>query len=290
MYSAIRKNKINTVLIMLLFVVIIGALGLLAGYIYNNPSITIFAVGGATIYALIQYFMASRMALSMAAAREITAAENPRLYHTVENLAITTGMPMPRVYIIDDPAPNAFATGRNPENAVVAATTGLLEIMSDRELEGVMAHELGHVKNYDIRVNMIVYGLVVAIGMLADMLMRMAFFARGNRNNNPAVMIFGLVAMFVAPVIATVVQLAISRQREYLADATGAHVTRDAPGLASALHKLQEYGRPLQQQNSSMAHMWMADPQRPGMMQKLFATHPPLPDRIRRLLEMQDKF
>lgn len=227
----------------------------------------------------------------MSGAQRITEADNPRLYRIVENLSITTGTPMPEVYIVHDPAPNAFATGRNPENAMVAATTGLLDIMTDSELEGVMAHELGHVRNYDIRVSMIVYGLVVAIGMLADMFMRMAFFARGNNNNsNPVMLVFGLVAMLVAPLIASVVQLAVSRQREYLADATGALTTRHPEALASALHKLSEYGRPLQRQQSSMAHLWIADPLKPGIMDRLFATHPPIPDRIRRLLDMGGKF
>ncbi|QZY52656.1 M48 family metallopeptidase [Leucobacter tenebrionis] len=291
MYSAIRRNKINSVLIILLFIVIIGGLGWLAAYIYNSPGIVIAVVVFAAAYALFQYFAAGRQAIMMSGAQRITEADNPRLYRIVENLSITTGTPMPEVYIVNDPAPNAFATGRNPENAMVAATTGLLDIMTDPELEGVMAHELGHVRNYDIRVSMIVYGLVVAIGMLADMFMRMAFFSRGNNNNgNPVMLIFGLVAMVVAPLIASVVQLAVSRQREYLADATGALTTRHPEALASALHKLSEYGRPLQRQQSSMAHLWIADPLKPGIMDRLFATHPPIPDRIRRLLDMGGKF
>lgn len=289
MYRAIRRNKINSVLIILLFVVIIGGLGLLASYIYNSAAIVIWVVLFAGGYAAFQYFSAGKQAIAMSGARQITEAENPRLYRIVENLAITTGTPMPQVYLVNDPAPNAFATGRNPENAMVAATTGLLEIMTDAELEGVMAHELGHVRNYDIRVSMIVYGLVVAVGMLADVFVRIAFFSRNN-NSNPVVLIFGLVAMIVAPIVASLVQLAVSRQREYLADATGALTTRNPEGLASALHKLSEYGRPLQKQSSSMAHLWIADPLKPGLAQRLFATHPPIPDRIRRLLDMGGKF
>jgi len=287
-YRAIRRNKINSVLIILLFVVIIGGLGLLASYIYNSAAIVIWVVLFAGGYAAFQYFSAGKQAIAMSGARQITEADNPRLYRIVENLSITTGTPMPQVYLVTDPAPNAFATGRNPENAMVAATTGLLEIMTDAELEGVMAHELGHVRNYDIRVSMIVYGLVVAVGMLADMFVRIAFFSRNN--SNPVVLIFGLVAMIVAPIVASMVQLAVSRQREYLADATGALTTRNPEGLASALHKLSEYGRPLQKQSSSMAHLWIADPLKPGLAQRLFATHPPIPDRIRRLLDMGGKF
>ena len=288
MYSAIRRNKINSVLIVLLFLGIVGGLGWLAAAIYRSPGIVIAVVGFSVVYAVIQYFMAGKQAVSMAGAQRIELADNPRLYRIVENLSITTGTPMPEVYIVQDPAPNAFATGRDPEHAIVAATTGLLDIMTDAELEGVMAHELGHVRNYDIRVSMIVYGLTVAVGMLADMLMRMAFFSRNN-NSNPVVLVFGLVAMLVAPLVATIVQLAVSRQREYLADATGALTTRHPEALASALHKLSEYGRPLQKQQSSMAHLWIADPLKPGMMQRLFATHPPIPDRIRRLLDMGGK-
>ena len=290
MYRAIRRNKVNSFLIILLFLAIIGGLGWLAAYIYSSPWIVITVVGFSVAYALFQYFMAGRQAISMSGARRITEAENPRLYRIVENLAITTGTPMPEVYLIQDPAPNAFATGRDPEHAMVAATTGLLEIMTDVELEGVMAHELGHVRNYDIRVSMIVYGLVVAVGMIADMLVRVAFFGRSNNNSNPVVLVFGLVAMLVAPLVASLVQLAVSRQREYLADATAALTTRHPEALASALHKLSEYGRPLQRQQSSMAHLWIADPLKPGVVQRLFATHPPIPDRIRRLLDMGGKF
>ncbi|WP_449279105.1 M48 family metalloprotease [Leucobacter sp. GX24907] len=289
MYRAIRRNKVNSVFIILFFLLIVGGLGWLASYIYSSPGIVIAVVAAALGYALFQYFAAGRQAISMSGARRITEADNPRLYRTVENLSIATGMPMPEVYIVGDPAPNAFATGRDPEHAMVAATTGLLDIMSDSELEGVMAHELGHVRNYDIRVSMIVYGLVVAVGMIADVLMRMAFFSRSN-NSNPIVLVFGLVAMLVAPLVASLVQLAVSRQREYLADATGALTTRHPEALASALHKLSEYGRPMQKQNSSMAHLWIADPLKPGIMSRLFATHPPIPDRIRRLLEIGGKF
>ncbi|WP_125099491.1 M48 family metalloprotease [Leucobacter chromiireducens] len=290
MYRAVRRNKVNSFLIILLFVGIVGGLGWLAGWIYNSPGMVITVVVISIGYALFQYFMAGRQAISMSGAQRITSADNPSLYRIVENLAITTGTPMPEVYIVQDPAPNAFATGRDPEHAMVAATTGLLDIMTDAELEGVMAHELGHVRNYDIRVSMIVYGLVVAVGMIADMLVRLAFFGRNNNNGNPIVMVFGIVAMLVAPLVASLVQLAVSRQREYLADATGALTTRHPEALASALHKLSEYGRPLQKQQSSMAHLWIADPLKPGVMQRLFATHPPIPDRIRRLLDMGDKF
>lgn len=288
MYRAIRQNKINTVLIVGLFLLIIGGLGALAAWIYQDTLIVVITLAIAAAYALIQYFAASRQALAMSGAHEIQRSDHPRLWNIVENLAITTGTPMPKVYIIDDPAPNAFATGRDPEHAAVAATTGLLELMTDSELEGVMAHELGHVRNYDIRVSMIVFGLVVAVGFIADMLVRLALFGRGN--NNPITLVFGLVAMLIAPLVAGVVQAAISRQREYLADATGALTTRHPDALASALHKLSTYGAPMQRQSTTMAHMWISDPVKPGVMDRLFSTHPPIADRIRRLLKIGETF
>ena len=294
MYSAIAKNKRNTVFIMVFFLVIIGGLGWLAGYIYNDPTITVMTIVIATAYALFQYYLAGSQALSMSGAIEIQKADNPRLFRIVENLCIATGTPMPKIYIINDQAPNAFATGRDPQHAAVAATSGLLDLMDDAELEGVMAHELGHVRNYDIRVSMSVFGLVVAVGFLSDILLRMSFFApRRDSNNgggNPVMMVLGLVAIIIAPLVATMVQLAISRQREYLADATGALTTRHPEALARALQKLGAYGRPLQKQSSSMAHMWIADPVKPGIVDKMFATHPPLQDRIERLHEMGGKF
>ncbi|MFP5289794.1 MAG: M48 family metallopeptidase [Actinomycetes bacterium] len=293
MYRAIAANKRNTIVIMLVFLVLIGLLGLVADYFYGGGyTIFIGTLIGAAAYTAFQYFAAGRQALSMAGARPIEKADNPRLYRIVENLAITEGMPMPKVYLVEDPAPNAFATGRDPEHASVAATTGLLEIMNDRELTGVMAHELGHVKNYDIRVSTIVFGLTVAVGLIADILARMAFFG-GNRNNNggnPIVLVFGLVAMLVAPLVAAMIQAAVSRQREYLADATGALTTRDPEGLASALQKLGDYARPMRRQNSTMAHLWMNDPMKPGVMDRMFQTHPPIPDRVKRLLENSARF
>ena len=297
MYRAIAKNKRNTVVIILLFLLIIGGLGVLAGYVYGW-SISWVVISIAVAYAAIQYFAASRLAISISGGQEIQKSDNHRLYRIVENLSITDGLPMPRVYIINDPAPNAFATGRDPNHAYVAATTGLLDIMDDSELEGVMAHEMGHVQNYDTRVSMIVFGLVVAIGFIADLFLRFAFFGggRGNDRNggggggNPIVIVFGIAAMVVAPLVAAGVQAAISRQREYLADATSAMTTRNPDALASALEKLSQYGRPMQKQNSSMAHLWISDPTKPGFMSKLFSTHPPIEDRVARLHKIGGEF
>ena len=297
MYSAIAKNKRNTVLIIALFLLIIGGLGVLFAWLMGGDwTIAIVTFAIAAVYALIQYFAATSETLALSGARQIQKQDNPRLYRIVENLAITEGMPMPKVYIIDDPAPNAFATGRNPEHAVVAATTGLLQIMDDSELEGVMAHELGHVKNYDIRVSLVVFGLVIAIGLIADILLRVTIFGgRGRSNNNggPAALIMlavGLAAAILAPLIAAVVQAAVSRQREYLADATGAMTTRHPEALARALEKLQAYARPVQRTNTSMSHLWISDPNKPGFMQRLFATHPPIDDRVQRLRDNAARF
>ena len=292
MYSSIAKNKRNTILIMAFFVGLIGAIGWVVSYFMGNTSMTYIILIVAFIYALIQYFAAGKLAVAMTGATEIEKADNPRLYRIVENLAITTGIPTPKVYIINDPAPNAFATGRDPKHAIVGATTGLLEIMNDRELTAVMAHEMGHVQNYDIRVSTIAFGLVSAIGLLSDLVLRMMFFSGDNRNNNvhPAVLVIGVIAIILAPVIAAIVQMAISRQREYLADATGALTTRDPEALSSALEKLGEYGRPMQKQTTSTANLFMSNPLKPGFFSRLFSSHPPLEDRIERLQKSAGKF
>jgi heat shock protein HtpX len=301
MYRAIAANKRNTVFIIFFFLVIIGLIGWLASYLFHSWAILIVVMVVAIAYALFQYFAASAQAIMASGAVEIEKADNPRLWNTVENLSIATGMPMPKVYIINDPAPNAFATGRDPQHAVVAATTGLLDIMDDSELEGVMAHELGHVRNYDIRVSMIVFGLTVAVGLIADILLRMSMFGAfaggNNRNNNngggggnPILIIVGIAALILAPLMASLVQLAVSRQREYLADATSAMTTRNPDELASALQKLEEYGRPMRRQNSSMAHLWIANPLKPTLMSRLFSTHPPIPERIARLKKIGSSF
>ena len=295
MYSAIAANKRNTVIIITGFVALIGALAWLWGQASGDGSSAILIILFAAGYALFQYYAASSIALSMSGAQQIQKRDNPRLWNIVENLAISQGMPMPKVYIIHDPAPNAFATGRNPEHAVVAATTGLLEIMDDNELEGVMAHEMGHVKNFDIRVSMIVFGLISAVGILADFAIRMAWFSGASRNRDSGqlgaiLILVGIVGWIIASLIGPIVSAAVSRQREYLADASGAQMTRYPDGLASALRKLGEYGRPMRKANSAMAHMYINDPIKPGMVERLFSTHPPLPKRIERLKQIGSSF
>lgn len=284
MYKAIAANKRNTILIMAVFVGLVTAIGYAVSAIYGNTSITFWVLGGVLIYALIQYFLAAKLATSMTGAKQIEKADNPRLYRIVENLSITLGLPMPKVYVIDDPAPNAFATGRDPQHAIVAATTGLMDIMEDNELEAVMAHEMGHVQNYDIRVSMITFGLVSAIAVLSDIILHMFIFGdRRDSNVNPIVIVIGIIVIVLSPIIATVIQLAISRQREFLADASGSMTTRDAESLARALEKLQSYGQPMKRQNSATAHLFFNNPLKGGGISKLFSTHPPLEERIERL-------
>jgi len=295
MYRAIAANKRNTVIIIGLFVGLLTALAVWWGSVSGNGSSAVFIVLFVLGYTIFQYYASSSIAIAMSGAHQIQKQDNPRLWNIVENLAITEGLPMPKVYIINDPAPNAFATGRNPKNAVVAATTGLLDIMDDNELQGVMAHELGHVKNFDIRVSTIVFGLVSAVGILADMAIRMAWFGSSSRSrDNGQLAIFliaiGVIGWIIAWLIGPLVSAAVSRQREYLADATGAEMTRYPLGLASALKKLGEYGRPMRRANTAMAHMYINDPLKPGMVERVFSTHPPIPARIQRLSEISRGF
>lgn len=291
MYAAVDANKRNTFVIMGLFVLIIAGIGWLISQAYGG-STGIFwgTLVGAGIYTFIQYFLAARIALAVNGAKEIEKRDDPRLYRMVENLAITAGIPTPRVYIIDDPAPNAFATGRDPNHSHVAVTRGLLEIMNDQELEAVLAHEIAHVQNYDIRVMMIVFGLVSAIGLIADMFLRMIWFGGDDDHPSPVFMALAIVAAIISPIVALLVQLAVSRQREYLADATGALTTRYPEGLASALEKLQQVGSGLKRQNSSTAHLFFANPLKGKALSTLLSTHPPLQDRVARLRKMSNQF
>ena len=291
MYSEIAANKRKTLFIMLVFIAVVGVMGwLLSEYISGGaPSITIGVLIGSVLYALITYYSGMRMSLAVNGAREIQKSDNPRLWRIIENLAITDGLPMPRVFIMDDPAPNAFATGRDPSHAAVCATSGILDLMTDSELEGVFGHEMGHVKNYDIRVSMIAFALTAVISLIADVLLRLTWFRGSDRENNGGGQVFlilGIVGAVLAPLVATMIQLAISRKREYLADATGALTTRNPEALASALEKIGQAGSTLQRQNSATAHLFFANPLKAGALAGLFSTHPPIADRIARLRSM----
>lgn len=287
MYSAIAANKRNTLFIMAIFVVIIGGIGWLFSKAYGSVGIFWGVLIGSLIYALIQYFAAAKVALSINRAREIEKRDNPRLFRIVENIAITDGLPTPRVYIMEETAPNAFATGRDPNHSYVCVTRGLLNLMDDRELEAVIAHEMGHIKNYDIRVMMIVFGLVSAIGLIADMLVYSTWF-RGNdrEGGSPIFILFGVVGAILAPLAAMIIQLAVSRQREYLADATSVMTTRDPEGMISALQKLGSTSTTLSHASSSTAHLFFANPLKRGGLATMFSTHPPIEERIKRLRDI----
>lgn len=293
MYSEIAANKRKTVIIMAAFVAFVGLVAWIFNqYLGGQPAIFYGVVIGAAVYALITYFAGAGMALAVNGAREIHKQDNPRLWRIIENLSITDGLPMPRVFIMDDPSPNAFATGRGPNNSVVCATTGLLEIMDDDELQGVFAHELGHIKNYDIRVNMIAFALTAVISLIADVILHITWFRSNDReegSSNQLFMILGIIAAILAPLIATMIQLAISRRREYLADATSALTTRYPEGLISALRKIGRTGSTLRRQNTATAHMFFANPLRSHSLASLFSTHPPIEDRIARLEHMSDR-
>lgn len=286
MYSAIAANKRKSLLIMVIFAAVASGIAYLGGWYLGGKSVAPYAIGAALLYTVISYYSGSKLAIAMNGAKEVTKRQEPRLYRTVENLSISQGLPMPKVYVIEDPALNAFATGRDPDHAVICVTRGLLDIMSDTELEGVLAHELGHVQNYDIRVSLVAFALASVIGIISDIVLRSMFW--GGRDdddgpNNPVLMAIGLVAIILAPIVAFLIQMAVSRQREYLADATGALTTRYPEGLASALEKIGANGSVLRRQNASTAHLFFANPLKGKSLSALFSTHPPIADRIARL-------
>lgn len=289
MYSAIAANKRKTLLIMFVFILFIGVLSFLLTEAFAGGSMPIFygALIGSVVYAAITYFAGSRMALAVNGAKEIKKSDNPRLWRIVENLSITNGLPMPRVFIMEDPGLNAFATGRDPNHAAVCATSGLLEIMDDSELEAVFAHEMGHVKNYDIRVSMIAFALTAVISLIADFILHMTWFRDSDdEGSSPLFLGLGIVAAILAPLVATMIQLAISRQREYLADATGVMTTRYPDGLVRALRKIEQGGSKTRLQNTATAHLFFANPLRGKGLANLFSTHPPIAERIARLEQM----
>ncbi len=288
MYDQIASNKRRTFFLLFFFLVLLWGLAWVIGQASGQPGL-LYVIGIFSLsYALFSYFAGSKMAVAVNGAKQIQKKDDPRLWRTVENLAITEGLPMPKVYIMDDPAPNAFAAGRDPNHAIVCATTGLLQTLNDTELEGVIAHELGHVKNYDVRVNTIAFALVGVISLIADFFLHISFFGGRNReSNNQIMIILAIFAAILAPIAATLLQLSISRRREYLADATGALSTRYPDGLANALEKISRAGSVLRHQNTSTAHMFFANPLKGQSFLNLFSTHPPVEARIKALREMK---
>ena len=278
---------------MAFFLVGVVAIGYALSWYFGNPAIMYVAIVFALGMNFYSYWYSDKLVLRMTGAREVTRQEEPVLYNIVENLAITTGLPMPKVYVVDDPAPNAFATGRDPEHAVVAATTGLLKILDRSELEGVMAHEMAHIGNRDMLVMTVAVVLAGFVAIVADIMARTLMFGGDNRDRSPIFLIIGIAGIILAPIAAQLIQLAISRKREYLADATAALTTRYPEGLASALEKITQYHQPLRKVSHATAHLFISDPYgeegKRGLMHKLnglFATHPPAADRIRILRKM----
>ncbi len=290
MYKDIAANKRRTVYIILFFIIfVVTIIWLFVKFLNGNLDIFYGGIIGALVYVWITYYFGSKMSLAINRAKPITKNQNPELYNIVENLTIADGLVMPSIYIINDPAPNAFATGRDPKHASVCVTSGLLEIMNKDELQGVLAHEISHVKNYDIRVNMIAFALSAIISLLADIIIQVTWF-RGSDNenmNNQAFLFMGIIAAILAPIVAMFIQLAISRQREYLADASGALVTRYPEGLASALEKIKKTGSKMKVQNTATAHLFFANPLGGHSIMNLFSTHPPIDQRIKRLRNME---
>jgi heat shock protein HtpX len=293
LYTQQSKNVGKTWLLMSGFLIIVVAIGFIFSRVYGNPNILYGFVVFSIIMNIVGYWYSDKIALSIAGAHPATRAQYFDLYTTVENLAITAGLPMPKIYVIDDPAPNAFATGRDKNHAVVAATTGLLAMMDKTELEGVIAHELSHIGNRDMLVSTVAVVLVGFIAIVSDMMLRMSFWgSRSDDDNrgNGIFIVISIILAILAPIAATLIQLSISRKREYLADASGALLTRYPEGLASALEKIGKYSRPMQRQSTAIAHLYIANPFGTGNVAKklgnLFSTHPPVEERIKILREM----
>lgn len=294
MYNQIDSNKRKTWILVLGFcvfvIIVLGYIGVSSG-IDLVPSL-VLAAGFATGYSLIAYFISDKVALITQGAQAIKKEDAPELYRLVENLSITAGMPMPKVYIIKDNAPNAFATGRGPEHAAIAVTTGLLNILTKTELEGVIAHEMAHIKNYDVRLMTIVVVLVGLIVLVSDILLRVNLFGGRDNKSNGALFLIGFLLGILSPLVGYVIKFAISRTREYLADADGALLTRHPEGLASALEKIGSYTGKMKRANHATAHMFISSPfgyKRPKAATyewTLFMTHPPIKKRIAKLREM----
>lgn len=295
MYEQITANKRKTYLIVLIFVGFILFLGWLFGELQNwgNGGLAA-ALLISFVMALFGYYSGDKVALAASGAQPMALQNSPTVYRIVENLCIASGQPMPKIYIIQDGAPNAFATGRDPKHASIAVTTGLLEIMSKEELEGVIAHEISHVRNYDIRVMTIIIVLAGAVALISDWFLRSMWSgSRRNReekesSSNAVLLIIGLVLAILSPIIGKLIQLAVSRKREFLADASGALLTRYPEGLASALQKIQAYPLPMIHANNATAHLYISNPfgRTKTFLSGLFSTHPPLQDRIDILRKM----
>jgi len=297
LYTQQSANIRRTWLLFTVFLVVVIGIGWAFSRIYGDPSILYLAVIFSVLMNVIAYWYSDKIVLKMARAIPVEHEKAPELYHIVENLCITAGLPMPKIYLIQEGQPNAFATGRDPKHAVVAVTEGLLEKLNRSELEGVLAHELSHVGNRDMLLSTVVVVLVGFISIISDMFLRSTFWGgmgrRDDRENGQAgaiMMVAGIALSILAPLAAMLIQLAISRKREFLADASGALLTRYPEGLASALQKISSDATPMRVANNTTAHLWLDDPfkgqKKVSFLRKLFMTHPPIEERIKRLRGM----
>lgn len=298
LYSNQAANIRKTWFMMTGFFILVIIIGFTLSFIYGNPTLLYGAVVLSILMNVGAYWFSDKLVLSMANARPLEKRDDyPELWNTLENLCITAGLPMPKLYVIDDPAPNAFATGRNKDHAVVAVTTGLLPLLSKSELEGVLAHELAHIGNRDMLLQTVIVVFAGMISLIADMALHASMFGgRDEEKKNPLFLALGILAIVLAPLAAMIIKLAISREREYLADATGALITRYPEGLASALEKISNFHQPMKVQNHAIAHLFISDPsgvndpsearehEEVSWIAKLFMTHPPVKDRVSRLL------
>lgn len=291
LYTHQDSNVRKTWFLMFVFLVVVIGLGWAFSAVYNQPVILYGAVIFSILMNIFSYWYSDKLVIAMTGAKPVTNDSHPDLYNVVENLSITAGIPMPKVYVMEDPSPNAFATGRNPEHAAVAATTGLLQILNRTELEGVFAHELSHIGNRDMLVSTVAVVLVGFVTLLSDFFLRMSLYGGRNRDNKASgvIVLVGFALAILSPIIATLIQLAISRKREFLADASGALLTRYPEGLASALEKIGKYSRPMARANHATAHLFISNPfgatngERVGFLTKLFMTHPPIQERVKAL-------
>lgn len=294
-YTEIGANKRKTAVLIGSFLIFVIGLGWVFSRALDSPIILPIAVLISIFMSVGSYWYSDRIVLAMSNAHEIAHDDNPRLYHVLENLCMTAGLPVPRFYLIDDSAPNAFATGRDPEHAVVAVTSGLLEKLDRSELEGVIGHELSHIGNYDMRLMTIIVVLVGVIALMSDFFLRYMWWGGGRRRDSERggqgqaiIMLVGIALAIVSPLIATLMQLAVSRRREFLADASGVLLTRFPEGLARALEKISADTEPLEVANKATAHLYIANPlkDRKSWMNNLFNTHPPIEERVARLRAM----
>ena len=291
LYTHKEENIAKTWVLMFVFLCIIMAIGWAISFYFNNPAILVVAVVFAIFTNIGSYWFSDKLVIAMARATPATEEEYPDLNHIIENLCITAGLPKPKVYIIQDPAPNAFSTGRNANHAAVAVTSGLLGMMDHTELEGVIAHELSHIGNRDMLVSTVAVVLVGFATLASNFFLRMSIFGGGrdrDSKSNPILLIVSIALIVLAPILATLLQLAISRKREYLADASGALLTRYPEGLANALRKLGNYAAPMQTASTATAHLYITNPfgahATTSAIAKLFQTHPPIEDRIKALV------